>query len=92
MLSICDPFKQFFSKYALSVACAILISRLWKLRYHYSFFIKQCNTTTPNYPNAYPNSYACSWVIDVEPGATVQFMIDVFDLEIGYDTLEVSSH
>ena len=56
-------------------------------------FLSQSSTvslTTPNFPDVYPNSHACSWVVGVDPGATVQFIIEVFDLETGYDTLEVS--
>nr|CAD7397150.1 unnamed protein product [Timema cristinae] len=51
--------------------------------------------TTPNYPNGYPSSTTCEWLITVDWGKSVEVTIDNFDLEgtvanCHYDALRVS--
>nr|CAD7261777.1 unnamed protein product [Timema shepardi] len=50
--------------------------------------------TTPNYPNGYPVSTTCEWLITVDWGKSVEVTIDNFDLEgtitnCQYDALRV---
>ncbi|XP_066263200.1 deleted in malignant brain tumors 1 protein-like [Branchiostoma lanceolatum] len=45
--------------------------------------------TSPNYPMAYGNNENCEWTITVPEGNTVNLTVDSFNVEDGYDFLNI---
>ncbi|XP_073482747.1 CUB and sushi domain-containing protein 1 [Aquarana catesbeiana] len=46
--------------------------------------------TSPHFPSEYENNADCTWTILAEPGDTIAFIFTDFQLEEGYDFLEIS--
>ncbi|XP_072403925.1 CUB and sushi domain-containing protein 2-like [Chiloscyllium punctatum] len=46
--------------------------------------------SSPNFPSVYENNADCTWTILAEPGDTIALVFTDFQLEDGYDFLEVS--
>ena len=54
--------------------------------YHYG---KGGNFTSPNYPKPYGDSRDCTWIIEVPESYRVELKFHAFDLEDGFDYVNV---
>lgn len=46
--------------------------------------------SSPHFPSEYDNNADCTWTILAEPGDTIALIFTDFQLEEGYDFLEIS--
>lgn len=46
--------------------------------------------SSPHFPSEYENNADCTWTILAEPGDTIALVFTDFQLEEGYDFLEIS--
>lgn len=46
--------------------------------------------SSPHFPSEYDNNADCTWTILAEPGDTIALVFTDFQLEEGYDFLEIS--
>ena len=47
------------------------------------------NFTSPDYPQKYGNGRKCTWIIDVQKGYKIELKMPHFDIEEGFDYVEV---
>uniref|UniRef100_A0A8C8SA97 CUB domain-containing protein n=1 Tax=Pelusios castaneus TaxID=367368 RepID=A0A8C8SA97_9SAUR len=96
-------FSNVYIPYSIVIkTAAVLFSKITLLHYKLLLFSSAegaCGGTlrgtsgtisSPHFPSEYENNADCTWTILAEPGDTIALVFTDFQLEEGYDFLEIS--